>query len=116
MIPFFAYLEFEMRGQDALARAGGDARRYEYELIRVADADVIDLHRLIGTVVRVAAHPCDLLHQGHAGGIALTEDSVATVQAWVRNLGNKKLRAIGAGAGICVGQAPRTIEFQVGRS
>src|SRR5579863_44370 len=82
-------------------------------LICAADGDVIDLHRLIGTIVGVAAHPCDLLHQGDAGCVALTEDSVAAVQTRVGDLGDKKLRAVGSGTSIRVGEASGTIELEV---
>src|SRR5271167_3554922 len=85
-------------------------------LLRAADRDVINLYWLVGTIVRVAAHPRDLLQQRHAGVIALAEDGVSAVQARIGNLGDEELRAVGVGTGIGIGQTPWTIELQVGRS
>src|SRR5580698_796712 len=82
-------------------------------LIRAGDGDVIDLHWLIGTVIRITAHPCDLLYQGDAGCVALAEDGVSAVQARVGHLSDKKLRAVGAGTSIRVGEASGTIELEV---
>src|SRR5207237_7051445 len=41
--------------------------------------DVINFHRTIRAVVRIAAHPGDLLYQRNGGVIALAEDGVMAI-------------------------------------
>src|ERR1700674_2188291 len=109
------------RGEGKMpSRQPASCRRYkmlavQFALLRAADCNVINLYWLIGAVIRVASHACDLLHQRHAGFIALTEDGVAAVQTCIGNFGDEKLRAIGIGTSIRIGHAPRTIELEVGR-
>src|SRR5207248_448596 len=79
------------------------------------DGDVVDLDWFERPIVRVAAHARDLLHQGHARVVALSEERVAPIQAGIGNLGDEELRSVGVGAGICVSEASGAIELQVRR-
>ena len=77
------------------------------------DLDVRDLHRT-QRALAIGRHARNLLDQFDGRIIALPEDGVAAVQAGVGNFGDEKLRAIGVGSGIRVGETARTIEFNVG--
>ena len=77
----------------------------------LGDDYVSDLDRAIGAVIGVTTHARNLLHQGDAGLIALTEQGVSAVQAGIRNLGNEELGAVGAGTGVGIGQASGAVEL-----
>ena len=49
----------------------------------LGDHDVSDLDRAIRTVVGIATHARDLLHQCDAGLVALAEQGVSAVQAGI---------------------------------
>src|SRR5205814_2866476 len=75
--------------------------------------DLIDLHRILRTVVCIAWHARDFLHQFNARIVALTENRVAAIEAWIGNLGDEKLRAIRTRSSVRIGKPPRTIESKV---
>src|SRR5258708_20604314 len=64
----------------------------------------------------VRSHARDFLYQFNGGVITLAENGVTAVQAGVGNFGDEKLRAVGVGSGIGIGETPGTIESQGGRS
>src|SRR6266481_880174 len=128
---------FQVRGQDALATAGGTpallwcgfgcgwfldcrlgswlgcgSRRGLGRGSALGDDDVNDFDRAIGAVVGIAAHARNLLYQGDAGIVALTEEGVSAIQAGVGNFGDEKLRAVGAGTGVGVGHPSGAVELQ----
>src|SRR5208282_3426121 len=79
------------------------------------DFDMRDLDRM-QRAFAVGAHASDFLNQLDRGVIALAEDGIAAIEAGVGNLGDEELRAVGAGSGIGVGETPRAIELDRGRS
>src|SRR2546423_1737255 len=74
-----------------------------------------NLRRIIWPVVSIAGHVRDLVHHLNAGIVAWSEDGVAAIQMWVRNLGDKKLRAVSVRASVGVSQSPRTVKQQIRR-
>src|SRR6266581_8682023 len=78
------------------------------------DFNVRDLYRTKWAFT-IGCHARDLFDQLDRGRIALAEDGISAVEAGIWNLGDKKLRAIGIPASICVGKASRTVERQAGR-
>src|SRR5258708_8855179 len=79
------------------------------------DFHVRDLDRTERTL-SVRSHARDFLYQFNGGVITLAENGVTAVQAGEGNFGDEKLRAVGAGSGIGIGETPGTIESQGGRS
>src|ERR1700692_3167081 len=79
------------------------------------DFDVRDLD---GTerAFAVRRHTSNFLDQFDGGIIALAEDGVLTLEAGGGNFSDEKLRAVGVGPGIGVGETPGTIECDIGRS
>src|ERR1700731_4971582 len=118
---------FQVRGQDALATAGGTpallwcsfrcgwfldcrlgrGRRRRLGCGRSAffDDNMGNFDRAVGAVGGIATHARNLLYQGDAGFIALTEDGVSAIQAGVGDFGDEKLRAVSAGTAVGVSQA-----------
>ena len=77
---------------------------------------MIDLYRPIRAIVGIATHAGDLFYQGDGRIVALAENGVTTVQMWIGNFGDKKLRAVGIRTGIGVRQPSGTVELQRRRS
>src|SRR5258708_39457711 len=106
---------FQVRGQDALATAGGTPallwcgfrcgwfldcrlgrgcrRRLGCRRSAFCDDNMGNFDRAVGAVVGISTHPRNLLYQGAAGFLALTEEGVSALQAGVGDLGDKKLPA-----------------------
>src|ERR1700730_491743 len=113
----------EVQGTPALVWSGfGCSRLRDYGLrhccrfsrrSNLGDRDVVDLNRAVRPIVGIASHVGDLLHQGNCGLIALAEDGVSAIQAGVRNLSNKELRAVRVGTRVGIRQAPGTVKLQI---
>src|SRR4029077_4090167 len=79
------------------------------------DFDVRDLD---GTerAFAVSCHTSNFLDQFDGGIIALAEDGVLAIEAGIGNFSDEKLRAVGVGSGVGVGETPGPIESDGGRS
>src|SRR5258708_1231474 len=62
------------------------------------------------------SHPRAFLYQFTGGFTPRAKNGETAVQAGVGNFGDEKLRAVGVGSGIGIGETPGTIESQGGRS
>src|SRR5208337_1677412 len=79
------------------------------------DFDVRDLDGM-DRGFAVHGHARDFLDQFDRSIIALAEDGVFAIEARIGNFGDEELRSVGVGSGVGVGETPRAIELDRGRS